>query len=57
MTTLTEKVIADCFTLPDEEQLELISRLAIKNGWKELHEMVEDLIAEQRLKDIENGTD
>ena len=57
MTTLAEKVIKDCFTLADEEQLEVISRVAIQNGWNELHEIVEDLIAEQRLINIENGTD
>ena len=57
MTTLAEKIISDCFTLKDEEQLEVISRVAIRNGWKEVHEIVEDLIAEQRLKEIENSTD
>ena len=56
MTVLAEKVISDCFALKDEEQLEVISRVAIQNEWKELHEMVEDLIAARTADGLENGT-
>ena len=56
MTALAEKIISDCFTLGDEEQLEIISRVAIENGWNELHEIVEDLIAAKIADSLENGT-
>ena len=56
MTPLAEKVISDCATLKDEEQLEVISRVVIRNGWKGLHKMVEDLIATKTADELENGT-
>ena len=33
----------------------MISQVAVKNGWKELHEFVEDLISARMADSLENG--
>lgn len=55
MTAIAEKITNECLSLNDEEQLEVISRIAVKKGWQEIYETVNDLIAEKRADDLESG--
>ena len=55
MTALAEKVINESLNLTADDQLEVMSRLAVQNGLMELHEQIENAIAERRADELESG--
>ena len=57
MTALAEKITDQFSTLEEEEKLEVMSRMALSVGLSNLHDGIEDIIAERRADDLENGRD
>ncbi len=57
MTALAEKVINDSLRLTEDDQLKVMSQLAMKNGLIELHEQIENTIAEKRADALKSGRD
>ena len=55
MTAIAEKVIKESLNLTVDDQFEVMSRLAIQNGLTELHEQIENAIAERRADEMESG--
>lgn len=57
MTALAEKVITESLGLTADDQLEVMSRLSIQNGFTDLHEQIENIIALRRDQRLRNGED
>lgn len=55
MTALAEKVIEQSLNLTSDDQLEVMSRLAFRNGLVDLHEEIENTIALRRCEKLRSG--
>ena len=57
MTALAEKVISESMRLTADDQLEVMSLLAIQNGFTDLLEQIQNIIALRRDERLRNGED